>query len=128
MAGSIEESKIASTDVTTKSNAVIKRPSEKAFFAWRIRELLGITKQKDIAEEMTKLGLKASQGEVSRFLSQVKEYLRAGNHLPAIDLPSMNALSKKPQTIDPAEIDKGPRRDGRTQRQRDKYDPDSRRA
>ena len=98
----------------------LKRPSKKAFMAWQLRELLGITTQTEIAAKMTEEGVPASQGGVCRLLQQVDKYLAAANVLPMID-----PLTSQPQSIDPTVIDMGKRQDGRTPRQRKRRDSGS---
>ena len=97
----------------------VKRPSENAFKAWRLRDLLGINKQTELAKKMTEKGVPANQGQVSRWLKQVEEYMAAGGVLP--ELPKMD----KPTAIDPSKIDMGERQDGRTPHQRKRRDADS---
>lgn len=98
----------------------IKRPAEKAFQAWRLRDLLGISDQTELAKRMIENGVPATQRQVSKWLSQVEQYLAAGNVLPPLPTPD-----KAPQSIDPDVIVMGARQDGRTPRQRAKRDPDA---
>ena len=100
----------------------IIRPPNNAFIAWRLRDLMNITNQTEIAEKMTEQGHPASQGQVSRWLTQVKEYLKAGNVLP--DIPA-EGLKQKPEAIDPSVIEMGARQDGQTPRQRQRRSEDS---
>ena len=97
----------------------IKRPSENAFKAWRLRDLFGVNKQAELAAKMTEDGVPADQGTVSRWLKDVREYMAAGGVLP--ELPKMD----KPAAIDPSKIDMGERQDGRTPHQRKRWDADS---
>jgi hypothetical protein len=99
---------------------VSKRPPEKAFQAWQIRELVGISKQGDIAEMMTTRGVSATQGQVSKWLAAVEEWRRAGGLMPEV-----GDLDSEPQSVDPDILDMGARRDGRTPRQRDRRDSDA---
>ena len=96
----------------------IRRPSERAFQAWRLRDLTGINSQTGIVAKLAEKGIAATQGQVSRWLKEVDEYLKAGNILP--DLSA--ALTQKPQSIDPKIIDMGKRQDSRTPRQRVRSD------
>jgi hypothetical protein len=87
----------------------VKPPSDNAFRAWRIRKLLGIENQDEIAETMSEqLGRQVNQGSVSRWLPQVEAFLSAGGTIPP---PTPRAKSAKP--MDPGEIDMGERQDGR---------------
>ncbi len=98
----------------------IKRPSDDAIAAWRLRDLKG-GNQQGIADELAKqLRQPVSQGQVSRWLTAVKAYLAAGNVLP--ELPG---LTHKPDTVAPRVIDMGERQDGLTKHQRRRRDPDS---
>ena len=91
----------------------VKRPSEKAFQAWRLRDLTG-WKQKQIAKK-----LDTNQGQVSKWYKAVKEYLDAANIFPDL------GVTGKPQSIDPTVIDMGARSDGLTPRQRERRTDDS---
>lgn len=101
------------------SPKAIKRPPERAFKAWRLRDLTGITNQTAIAEKMTELGDPCNQGQVSRWLGEVKAYLKAGGVLPEIP------AAKRETAIDPAVIEMGARQDGRSPHQREKKSADS---
>ncbi len=101
-------------------NPPAKRPVDRAFIAWRLRDLKGLKGPTAIAAEMNRQRIKANQGQVSVWLQRVDLYLKAGNVFP--DLPGLN---KEPQSIDPEIIDMGPRQDGLTQRQRPRRDPDA---
>jgi len=61
------------------------------------------------------------QGNVSRWLGQVKHWLEAGNVLPELSAP----LDRKPLAMDPERIDLGQRRDRHSARQRDRCDKDA---
>jgi predicted DNA-binding protein (UPF0251 family) len=93
----------------------IRRPSEKAMAAWRLRDLQGL-KQQFIAQSMG-----TNQGQVSRWMKEVREYLAAGHVLP--ELPTAN---RKPKALDPSTLDYVSTR-GRatTPRQRTRRDPDA---
>jgi hypothetical protein len=90
----------------------INRPSEQAMQAWRLRDLQGKT-QAEIAEAMG-----TYQGQVSRWLKQVKAYLEAGNVLPALEPAS------KPKAMPPDLLDMGARIDAHTPRQRQRRSED----
>lgn len=95
-------------------------PTKEAMEAWRLQTILGINKQTEIAETMSKeRGRKIHQGQVSKWIRQVKSYLRAGNTLP--DLPR---LDREPQSLDPEIIEFGERTNRRTVRQRPRRSDD----
>lgn len=73
----------------------VREPNKKAFQAWFIRATLGISNQTEIAEVMTRQGVPATQGQVSKWLNQVEEYRNAGGILSA------PASIAKPQPIAP---------------------------
>jgi hypothetical protein len=102
-----------------ESKPEISRPPDKAFRAWYIRDMLGVSNQTEIAEMMTKLGIMATQGQVSKWLREVEKYRAAGGIIPTVD--KLN----KPEAIDPSVIDMGARRDGLTPRQRPRRDSDA---
>lgn len=102
-----------------KSSTPPREPSKKALQAWSVRVLLGITDQTEIAEEMTRRGTVATQGQVSKWLGQVERYLAAGGMLPDY------GNGKKPESIDPAILEIGARQDHLTPRQRQRRDPDA---
>jgi len=95
------------------------RPPDKAFKAWYARDVSGISIQREIAEEMTRQGIPATQGQVSKWLSAVDKYLKAGGIIPTVQ-----ELNSQPQAIDPAVLDMGKRQDGRTPRQRPRRNSD----
>ena len=91
----------------------IQKPPEIALAAYRVQVLLG-AKQVDIAKTIEQeFHQPVSQGQVSRWLKQVEEYVEAGNVLP--DLPPR---ATKPESVDPRFIEMGRRRAGNTKRQR----------
>lgn len=92
-------------------------PPKNAWLAYYTREA-GITKQTEIAATMTKHGVPAGQGQVSKWLKAVDAFLRAGGIAPTLE-----PLHDAPQAIDPSTLDMGERRDARTPRQRERRDP-----
>lgn len=106
--------------ILTDDRPAVRRPSDNAIAAWRLRDIKGLKTQNEIADRLTnELGRPISQGQVSRWLKDVENYLAAGNVLPN-PTPSSRA-----RPIDPSAINEGRRRDGRTPRQRHRRDPDS---
>lgn len=95
-----------------------RKPSKKAFIAWRLQCFMGISTQTEIAKIMTEQGEPASQGDVSRWLRQVEDYQRAGGKIPP---PEMD----RAVAVDPKVIVMGQREDGLTQHQRKSWDDDS---
>jgi len=117
--GNVESDSHSGKPVTLQP--VPKRPSDNAFIAWRLRDLMGLKTQQQIADAMSEqLGRKVHQGEISRWLDEVDAYRKAGGIFP-----DLSRLSSQPQSIDPDLIDMGPREDGRTSRQRQRRDPDA---
>ena len=96
------------------------RPPDKAFQAWQIRELVGISKQGEIADTMTKQGIPATQGQVSKWLAAVEKWRTAGGLMPEV-----GTLNGEPQSVDPDILDMGARQDGLTPRQRPRRDSDA---
>jgi hypothetical protein len=96
------------------------RPPGKAFQAWQIREGLSISNQAEIARIMVKQGVKASQGQVSKWLAAVESWRTAGGVMPKV-----GTFGGEPQSVDPAILDMGGRQDGLTKRQRPRRDPDA---
>ncbi|HTU19229.1 MAG TPA: hypothetical protein VMG10_14305 [Gemmataceae bacterium] len=96
----------------------LKEPSSDAIAAYRAHLVIGGT-QTELAEILTEnLGRPITQGQVSRWLKAMKDWLEAGNVLPDL---SASALPK-PMPMDPERIDLGLRQDGRTERQRGRRD------
>ncbi len=108
---------------TPADRRTLKRPPDAAFRAWHTRDALAITsgesKQGKIADTMTKNGIPATQGQVSKWLIAVEKYLKAGGIMPAV------AELDRIDTVDPDVIDMGRRQDGRTPRQRLRRDSDA---
>jgi hypothetical protein len=96
------------------------RPSDKAFQAWQIRELLNISDQTEIANKMVINGVKATQGQVSKWLKAVDGWRKGGG-----EIPQVGTLGDKPQSVAPDVLEMGARQDGRTARQRGRRDPDA---
>ncbi len=111
--GIFEKSQKAITKLPT-------RPPDKAFQAWQLRELVGISKQGEIADIMTKQGIPATQGQVSKWLKAVDEWRAAGGVMPEV-----GTLDGQPQSVDPDILDMGARQDGLTPRQRPRRDSDA---
>lgn len=94
-----------------------KMPSERAWIAWRLRQLTGITDQTEIATKMTEQGYPANQGQVSRWLRQVTRFREAGGVMP----PPPDAIPPA-VSVDPADIEMGEEQQGRSKYQRGRPD------
>jgi hypothetical protein len=81
----------------------LKEPSDRAFAAYRLVKLGG-RKQHEVAKE-----LYVDQGTVSRWLTSVAEWIKAGNMLP--DELRVEPSRRKPMTMDPSKLEQGPRLD-----------------
>jgi hypothetical protein len=94
----------------------LKEPPPDAFKAYRAHKATGMI-QTELAQLLAReLKRPVTQGQVSRWLSGVREWLEGGNVLPPLEeIKSISA-------IDPNKIDMGARQDGRTKRQREKAD------
>jgi hypothetical protein len=109
--------------VPTQGQTRTKQPLPDAFAVYRYWIGTGKT-QTNLAEDpalMKMLNRKVSQGTVSRWLKQVKEWLEAGNVLP--NLP--DSLNSKPTAMDPARIDLGANLEHRPKHQRKPRTSDS---
>jgi hypothetical protein len=117
-AGPSEPAAIVVPVETKPTTTKRKEPSGKAMKAYRVWAGMGGT-QDEIAKVMTReLGLPISQGQVSRWLTEVRRWLEAGNVLPPLG-------SAEPViAMDPQKLDRGRRVDGRTPRQRAHADKD----
>ncbi|MGD0463432.1 MAG: hypothetical protein ABSB74_13190 [Tepidisphaeraceae bacterium] len=91
----------------------LREPPPQAFAAYRAYRILG-QKQADVAAE-----LNVNQGQVSRWVTQVAAWIKAGNVLPNLDV---QGLKTKPISVDPAVIDMGERQDGHAKHQRGRTD------
>jgi hypothetical protein len=102
---------------TPAAKPALQPPSDAAMMAYRLKWVLDAPTQAKIANILSKeLGKRVSQGQVSRWIAQAEKFVREGGVLP--DLPTRPA--GKPMAMDPARLDLGPRRDGRTRRQRER--------
>jgi hypothetical protein len=116
---------------TKKSSKAMKEPPEPslinsppaaAFAAYRLSILTG-RKQTEIAEALSKEWHQSiAQGTVSRWIRQVEKFLKKTNILPNAN-PSARSRIQKPLAMDPAHIDLGPRRDGRSRQRRSRRRP-----
>ena len=96
-------------------------PSDDAIKCYRANFVTGMTQTK-LSERMTKeLNRPISQGQVSRWIKQVKEWIAAGNVLPGLPV----SKRENPASFDPRTLELGARRDHRTPRQRDRRSEDS---
>jgi hypothetical protein len=93
-------------------------PSADAIAAYRLSIVVGGTRTALAGQLSERLGRPITQGQVSKWLKLVKEWVEAGGILPALE----PATRKKPIAMDPGKIELGPRKDGRTERQRDRSD------
>ncbi len=97
-----------------------KEPSREAIAAYRASLATGKT-QAELASLMAKeLKRKVDQGTISRWLKQVKGWIKAGNVLPDLH----QSLDKKPTPMDPGRLDLGERMDRRAKHQRDRRTSD----
>jgi hypothetical protein len=82
-----------------------KEPSVKAIQCYRLVVIRGDSRtQENIAKEV--YGKNGKQYQVSRAIESVKEWIKAGNVLPDLTEPK-----PKTYTVDPARLDRGPRKD-----------------
>ena len=99
-----------------------KDPPKGAFTAYRLGTILG-KKQAEIAallsKEMGRTNNPINQGQVSRWIKQVREWSEAGNILPDLPIPKLGALPVSPDVIE-----MGKRPDGLTKRQRPRKSDD----
>jgi hypothetical protein len=94
-----------------------KLPSADAIRVYWLATLSG-SSQAEVAEMYkANTGIPMTQGQVSRAIAEVKRWTDAGNTLPNIELPPA-----RPQAVDPKKLDLGANQDGRTKRQRGKFD------
>jgi hypothetical protein len=112
---------IPSTTPSSGANSP-KEPSKDAFAVYRYQIATG-KNQTELAADpmlMAQLGKTVVQGTISRWLKNVRKWLKAGNVLP--EMPGRS--DAKPVPMDPERIDMGPRQDYRTPRQRQRGDSD----
>lgn len=109
-----------SPDETEQDNKrFLKEPSREAFVAYRISRAIGM-KQTEIAEQLTtEFRRPIAQGQVSRWLSEVSDFLVAGGVMPPM-ATAINGIA----SVDPKILDMGARQDGQTPRQRSKSTSD----
>lgn len=94
-----------------------KEPSPDALKAYQLSRLLG-QKQADIAATMTaELGRPIKQPRVSRWITEVRTFLKAGGVI-SNELKPDKIKSGRTAVIDPAVLQRGARQDGRARRQR----------
>jgi hypothetical protein len=115
-------------DTSDKLSAVdagspgLAAPSDDAIKAYRLKWILGVPTQTDIAKKLTEeSGRPISQGQVSRWLKSAEKFVQRGGVLPEIQSVARN----KPTPIDPDHIDLGRRQDGRAKQQRPRRDSES---
>ena len=92
----------------------LRKPTERDEQAYRLRLVTGKT-QEEIAKD-----LDCTQGQVSRSINKVEEWVAAGNVLPPLE----SGGKPQVQSMDPQKIDMGKRMDGRTPSQRPNFSDD----
>jgi len=94
----------------------LRQPSDNAIAAYRLR-LLFEGNQTELAQELQiRMGRSVSQGQVSRWLSEVTRYVEAGNVLPGF---AATTPARREEPMDPAKLDMGARQDPRAPRPSD---------
>jgi hypothetical protein len=112
-----------------QARRTLKEPSKDAFSVYRFWfasscVLSDRKTQRQLAEDpelMNHLGRKVDQGTISRWLNQVRDWIKAGNILPDLSDP----LETNPTPMDPERIDLGPHREHRPKHQRKRRTSDS---
>jgi hypothetical protein len=111
------QARAETTDVAAQKprmRAAMTQPPANAIAAYRTSLVVG-GNQSELADFLSKeLGQTVTQGQVSRWLAQVKAFLEAGNVLP--EMPTAPPES----SIDPKLIELGSRMDGKARRQRER--------
>jgi hypothetical protein len=116
------ESPITSPSASTRRDvdAGRKGPPLDAITCYRVWFTTGKT-QKEIAARLSpQLARPVTQGQVSRWLKEVRDWLEAGNVLPDLFTPV-----SRPHAQDPRVLEMGPRLDRLTSRQRQRRLDDS---
>lgn len=92
----------------------LREPSKKALKAYQLRVMYPDVNQEQIAEMLQRMGIRAVQGQVSRWVNQVRRWRQATQAFPEVE----RARLRRAISIDPSDIDMGARKDGHTPRQR----------
>jgi len=95
-----------------------KRPPDEALTAWRLCGLADLSQTAAAQKMSEELGRTIHQGQVSRWVKQVDNYIRARGVVPPLS-------QQPPLSVDPRVIEMGKRQGGLTQRQRPRRDPDA---
>jgi hypothetical protein len=99
-------------DEGKRRNPPRRQPSDEAIACYRASLLQGIT-QKQLAEQLTvEFKRLISQGQVSRWITEVKEFVESTGILPPVDLDNRKNRSK-PTPQNPGKLDYLSRPDGR---------------
>jgi len=94
----------------------IRQPTPNALAVYRASLIMAWDTQEELARQIREhLGIPATQGQVSRWLRAVTDFLEAGNVLPDLRPPSAG----RERAMDPSIIDQGPRLDPRDPRPSD---------
>lgn len=115
--GKLEETKsqIAPSRPAAAKPSRMKQPCDDAITAYRLQIGTGL-KQGKLAQKLIELWRRpVDQGTVSRWLSQVRKFIEAGNVLPGVE---DKLRRQKPTVMDPRRIDLGKRQDQRIGRRR----------
>ena len=98
-----------------KAAKKLQPPTDRAIKTYRAIFVSGIRNQTELATYLTREGVPTNQGQVSRDLKTVTEFIVAGGVLPDVFSGQSDA-----QAVDPSRLALGKRTDGRTKRQREK--------
>ena len=117
--GSLAGGNVPSAETEQDTKRTLTEPSREAFAAYQLYKIVGMN-QVPIAEQLTKeFRRQISQGQVSRWVTEVGAFLEAGGVMPPMAI-AINGIA----SVDPKILDMGARQDGQTPRQRFKSTSD----
>jgi hypothetical protein len=103
---------------TASKEVLVKMPSADQIRVFYLSKMIGKTQAEVAALYTEGTGIPMTQGQVSRAIADVNEWVAAGNKLPEFQMPPPRSV----QSVDPNVLDLGANREGRTKRQRGKSD------
>ncbi len=114
--GATEPPKAPADDSNSPPESAPKEPSQDDYRAYWA-EQTGLT-QEAIAAQFTQAGNVRVQGQISKMLTRVKAWKKAGNAIP--EITTLAPMGEKPTAMDPSELEMGERVDHRAEHQREK--------
>jgi len=78
----------------------IKEPTQRAWKAWQLQNIVGLNGQEAIVKELIKQGINTTQSTVSRDLQSIDDWLKVGGPVPDVPEPAKPEFTMSPEILD----------------------------